>query len=138
MSSLATINSSAELARGVGNEPSKVIAATATIEQFEDQLSQVYGRRPRMFPAGGPTLQRSFYTEVTDDIRRLYLGVLPAGGGTVKVDIAANITTMLIKNIHDLTDDPAPLVTVLAAEVSPLRRPRFAPSCLTTNSPSRT
>ena len=106
----------AELARGVGNEPSKVIAATATIEQFEDQLSQVYGRRPRMFPAGGPTLQRSFYTEVTDDIRRLYLGVLPAGGGTVKVDIAANITTMLIKNIHDLTDDPVPLVTALAAE----------------------
>ena len=106
----------AELARGAGNEPPKVIAATATIEQFEDQLSQVYGRRPRMFPAGGPTLERSFYTEVTNDIRRLYLGVLPAGGGTVKVDVASDVTTSLIKNIHDLTDDPTHLITAFAAE----------------------
>jgi hypothetical protein len=83
----------AELAVGAGHEPSKVIAATATIEQYQDQLSQVYGRRPRRFPAGGPTLARSFYTEETDDVRRLYLGVLPAGGGTAKVDLAATITT---------------------------------------------
>jgi len=56
----------AELAVGAGHESSKVIAATATIEQFEDQLSQVYGRTPRMFPTGGGTLERSFYTEVTE------------------------------------------------------------------------
>lgn len=106
----------AELARGAGNEPSKVIAATATIEQFEDQLSQVYGRRPRMFPTGGGTLQRSFYTSVTDDVRRLYLGVLPAGGGTVKVDLAGDITARLVERIHRLIDDPSPLVTALAAQ----------------------
>ena len=100
----------AELASGAGHHPPKVIAATATIEQYEDQLSQVYGRKPRMFPVGGPTLQRSFYTEVTDDVRRLYLGVLPAGGGTVKVDLAATITTMLVKQIHELADDPSPLI----------------------------
>ncbi len=106
----------AELAVGAGHEPSKVIAATATIEQYEDQLSQVYGRTPRMFPTGGPTLRRSFYTEITDDIRRLYLGVLPAGGGTVKVDLAAHITALLIEDVHRLTDDPAPLIAVLGAE----------------------
>ena len=105
----------AELAVGAGHEPSKVIAATATIEQYQDQLSQVYGRRPRRFPAGGPTLARSFYTEETDDVRRLYLGVLPAGGGTAKVDLAATITTELIESIHDLTDDPAPLLATLAS-----------------------
>jgi len=49
-----------ELAMSAGYEPSKVIAATATIEQFEDQLTQVYGRVPRMFPTGGPTLERNF------------------------------------------------------------------------------
>lgn len=100
----------AELARGAGNEPSKVIAATATIEQYEDQLVQVYGRTPRMFPVGGPTLERSFYTELTDDVRRMYLGILPAGGGTAKVDLAGKITTHLVEEIHRLTDDPMPVL----------------------------
>ncbi|RWA21867.1 hypothetical protein MELE44368_14325 [Mycolicibacterium elephantis DSM 44368] len=105
----------AELARGAGNEPPKVIAATATIEQFEDQLSQVYGRRPRMFPTGGGTLERSFYTMVTDDVRRIYLGVLPSGGGTVKVDLAGAVTARIIEHVHRLTDDPTPLLAAMAA-----------------------
>lgn len=105
----------AELARGAGNEPSKVIAATATIEQFEDQLSQVYGRRPRMFPTGGGTLERSFYTMRTQDVRRIYLGVLPAGGGTVKVDLAGAITAGVIEAVHRLTDDPTPLLATMAS-----------------------
>ncbi|OQZ93658.1 hypothetical protein BST10_20005 [Mycolicibacter algericus DSM 45454] len=106
----------AELARGAGNEPSKIIAATATIEQFEDQLSQVYGRRPRVFPTGGGTLERSFYTTLTDDVRRIYLGVLPAGSGTVKVDLAGVVTAHIIEHIHRLTDDPAPLLATMAAD----------------------
>lgn len=105
-----------ELAVGAGNPPPKVIAATATIEQYEDQLSQVYGRTPRMFPVGGPTLSRSFYTEVTDDVRRLYLGVFPAGGGTVKVDLAGIIVGRLVEEVHKLTDDPTRFVAVLGAE----------------------
>ena len=104
----------AELARGAGNEPSKVIAATATIEQFEDQLSQVYGRRPRMFPTGGGTLDRSFYTSATEDVRRIYLGVFPAGGGTVKVDLAGFLTARIIEHIHRLFDDPTPLLSLMA------------------------
>ncbi|MFF0613196.1 DEAD/DEAH box helicase [Nocardia tengchongensis] len=104
----------AELARGAQNEPSKVIAATATIEQFEDQLSQVYGRRPRMFPTGGGTLDRSFYTTLTDDVRRIYLGVLPSGGGTVKVDLTGAVTIRIVELIHHLMDDPAPLISVMA------------------------
>ena len=106
----------AELAAGAGNQPSKVIAATATIEQYEDQLRQVYGRRPRMFPTGGPTLQASFYNEVTADIRRIFLGVLPAGGGTVKVDLAGQLTALLVREVHDLTDQPGPLLNALAAK----------------------
>jgi hypothetical protein len=104
----------AELAVGAGHLPSKVIAATATIEQYKDQLSQVYGRRPRMFPVGGPTLTRSFYTEMTDDVQRIFLGVLPAGGGTVKVDLAGDITVQLVEAVHDLMDDPTPLIDALA------------------------
>lgn len=105
----------AELAVGAGNLPSKVIAATATIEQYEDQLAQVYGRTPRLFPTGGPTLERSFYTERTEDVRRLYLGVLPAGGGTVKVDVAGRVTASLLELVHHLTDNATPLIGYLAS-----------------------
>ena len=104
-----------ELARGAGLTPSKVIAATATIEQYEDQLRQVYGRTPRLYPIGGPTLQRSFYSEEIDDIRRIYLGVLPSGGGTAKVDVAGSILQQLVEEIHRLTDDPEPLRSVLSS-----------------------
>ncbi|MBV9660759.1 MAG: hypothetical protein JO337_06340 [Acidimicrobiales bacterium] len=105
----------AELAVGAGNLPSKILAATATIEQYEDQLRQVYGRRPRMFPTGGPTLDGSFYTTVTEDTRRFYLGMLPSGGGTAKVDLAGQLMGLLVRRVHDLTNDPSELITRLAA-----------------------
>jgi hypothetical protein len=104
----------AELASSAGNLPSKVLAASATIEQFEDQLRQVYGRRPRMFPTGGPTLDRSFYTTVTADAQRLYLGMLPSGGGTAKVDLAGQLLAKLIEWVHRWTDDPTVLRSRLA------------------------
>ncbi len=106
----------AELARGAGHEPSKVIAATATIEEYQDQLSQVYGRYPRMFPVGGPALARSFYTEQTPNIRRVYLGILPAGGGTAKVDLGGIITCQLVEGIHRLMDDPGSLMDAWESE----------------------
>jgi hypothetical protein len=105
-----------ELASGAGWEKSKVIAATATIEQYEDQLSQVYGRKPRMFPTGGPTLGCSFYAETIDNIRRVFLGALPSGGGTVKVDLASSITEQFVELVHELTDAPQPLVDALVAD----------------------
>lgn len=104
----------AHLATWNGNLPSKVITATATIEQYEDQLRQVYGRRPRMYPTGGPSLADSFYGKQTDEVRRVYVGVLPAGGGTAKVDLAGDLLTSAIKTIQTLQDDPQPLVDWLA------------------------
>jgi hypothetical protein len=106
----------AELARGAGHEPSKVISATATIEQYEDQLTQVYGRSPRLFPIGGPTLEKNFYTEMAPEVRRMYLGILPSGGGTVKVDLAGAVSAQLVEAIHTLTDNPSPLLAELEAQ----------------------
>jgi len=105
----------AELAAHAGLLPPKVLAATATIEQYQDQLRQVYGRRPRMFPAPGPTLERSFYVQVTDDTQRLYLGMLPAGGGTAKVDLSGRILRHLIDLVHDHLDDPTALIAKLGS-----------------------
>jgi hypothetical protein len=96
----------AELQRGGPSQlPSKILAATATIEQFEDQLGQVYGRRPRSFPSQGFELSRSFYTSQTDDVRRIYLGIMPAGGGVAKVEVAAAIQVELLRAVHELQDD---------------------------------
>ena len=97
----------AELQRSAGNGlPSKILAATATIEQYDDQLRQVYGRRPRRFPSPGYRRERSFYTEEIPDVRRMFLGVLPSGSGYGKVEVSARMQTVMAQTINDLQDDP--------------------------------
>jgi hypothetical protein len=84
---------------------SKMLAATATIEQYQDQLRQIYGRKPRRFPSPGYERGHSFYTRETPDIRRVFLGIIPTGGGMSKVDAAAAIHREMIQIIQDLQDD---------------------------------
>ena len=96
----------AELQRRAGSGlPSKILAATATIEQFDDQLTQVYGRRARRFPSPGYRRGHSFYTEETPDIRRIFLGVMPSGSGYGKVDVSAQIQSLMARRIHELQDN---------------------------------
>jgi hypothetical protein len=95
----------AELQRAVVRGlPSKILAASATIEQYEDQLRQVYGRRPRSFPTPGWNRELSFYTATTSGVRRMYLGVLPHYRR--KADVAAIVQTELIRAIATLQDVP--------------------------------
>jgi hypothetical protein len=61
-------------------EPLKVIASSATIEAFEWQIENLYGRardEARVFPGLGPTLGRSFYAETLQYPQRLYVGLIP-------------------------------------------------------------
>lgn len=52
----------------VGGLPSKIIAATATIEGFENQVRHLYGvRHARRFPGRGYDKLRSFYAEPERD-----------------------------------------------------------------------
>jgi hypothetical protein len=52
----------------VGGLPSKVIAATATIEGFENQVRHLYGvKDARRFPGRGYDRMRSFYAEPDQD-----------------------------------------------------------------------
>ena len=82
--------------------PSKVLAASATIEQFEGQIHQVYGRRARAFPTLGFSRRRSAYLQEQDEVRRIYLGVLPHYRH--KADVAALIQSELITAIAELQD----------------------------------
>lgn len=96
----------AELQRsGPSGMPSKILAATATIEKFHDQLRQVYGRYPRRFPSPGFGHGRSFYSATTPDTRRLFLGVMPTGGGVSKVEVAGAIQRGLLRAVHDLQNN---------------------------------
>ena len=86
---------------GIG-VPSKILAASATIEQYEDQLRQVYGRRPRSFPTPGYERTRSFYSRETSDTQRLYLGVMPHYRR--KADVAGIIQRHLLSHVATRQD----------------------------------
>ncbi len=77
--------------------PSKILAASATIEQFDDQMRQIYGRRPRSFPTPGFTRTQSFYLTEQENTRRLYVGVLPHYRR--KADVAAILQARLLMEV---------------------------------------
>ncbi|WP_158409207.1 helicase-related protein [Fimbriimonas ginsengisoli] len=58
--------------------PIKILASSATIEQFERQVNQLYARsKARVFPGPGPKKGHSFYATTLNYPQRLYVGVLP-------------------------------------------------------------
>lgn len=62
-----------------GGPASKLLAATATIEAFEEQVHNLYAREARVFPSPGWKLGESFYVETDEDIvRRMYVGAAPS------------------------------------------------------------
>jgi len=60
-----------------GGKPWKVIAATATIEQYDWQVYHLYCGIARRFPCPGPSWQDTFYSCTTAQTNRLFLGILP-------------------------------------------------------------
>ena len=107
----------AELQRGGPSRlSSKVLAASATIEQYEDQLRQVYGRLPRAFPSRGFERGRSFYIQTTPDVRRTFVGVLPHYRR--KADVAAIVQAELLRAVTEFEDADEPLADLgLSAEL---------------------
>lgn len=85
--------------RGEEPLPPKIIASTATIRRYEDQIKGLFGREQvKLFPPHGLEEGRSFFTEpATDDNGALepgrrYLGIMSASLGstqTVQVRVAA-------------------------------------------------
>jgi hypothetical protein len=62
-----------------GGLPSKLLAATATIEAFDEQVRQLYARGARVFPSPGWKLGETFYVDTDpDSARRVYVGALPS------------------------------------------------------------
>ena len=72
----AVLGAQREVPRG---KPWKIIAATATIEQYEWQAFHLYCKDARRFPSPGPTWGDTFYATTQDQLTRLFIGLLPFG-----------------------------------------------------------
>ncbi|HKV33301.1 MAG TPA: helicase-related protein [Pyrinomonadaceae bacterium] len=69
-----------EMTQRLGFMPWKIVAATATIEEYAQHAYQLYLKRARQFPAPGPEAYESFYyTQNNNKIGRMFVGVLGIG-----------------------------------------------------------
>jgi hypothetical protein len=70
--------------------PSKVLAATATISDYQNQVTQLYALTPRRFPTDGWADGESFYAKRHDNlVRRIFVGALPTQMDVVQFATAA-------------------------------------------------
>lgn len=90
----------------------KVIAATATIEEYENQVRHLYDRRARRFPVPGPTAGESFYaTTLHDDTRRLFVGIMPHN--YTHINAVIRLAELFHREVEELRCDPAGAITRL-------------------------
>lgn len=69
-----------EMVRSLGGRPWKVIAATATIENYKEHVWHLYLRSARQFPGPGPQAYESFYyTQSDEKVGRIFVGVIGVG-----------------------------------------------------------
>jgi len=87
-------------------EPKK-IAATATIEESDNQVKHLYGGKDTtLFPAPGPAYRESAYTTTDDEkTQRYYVGVVPWNRSQINSIIRA--LELHQRRIQDLLADPA-------------------------------
>lgn len=98
-----------EMSRAFGYRPWKVIAATATIEEYEQQCWQLYLLRARRFPGPGPEAYESFYySQNSSRIGRIFVGILGVGRKhTPSVSRALTLLYSELQSFRELaTADP--------------------------------
>lgn len=93
------------LATDLGGRGPKMLAATATIEKYAEQVRQLYARDARVFPSQGWELGESFYIHTTDAARRLYVGALPYR--TDPAEFGERVQAYLHEEVIAMQADPA-------------------------------
>jgi len=82
----------------------KIIAATATIAEYEHQIDHLYLLKARRFPAPGPKFRESFYAEVKKQNQRIFIGVMPHN--FTPINALIEILKFFQKEIQKAEDDP--------------------------------
>ena len=87
-----------------GGQAPKIMAATATIKDYESHVHHLYQRQARRFPAPGIELGESFYSrETAGAVQRFYAGILPLGRGQTAMRAVSESNLRffeLIKSLH--------------------------------------
>lgn len=90
----------------------KIIAATATIEEYENQVRHLYDRKARRFPVPGPELGESFYaTTLIDDTRRIFVGIMPHN--YTHINAVIRLAELFHREVEDLRRDPVQAIASL-------------------------
>ena len=94
----------------LGNPPLAIVAATATLEGYQNQVLHLYQRDARRFPVPGPTAGQNFWAYTADgDPMRRYLGVYPRG--ITMVTAAREVAVLHADWLGELLTDPAAAAT---------------------------
>lgn len=86
------------LAEDIGNGlPPKRLAATATIEGYEEHVWELYGRKAMRFPVKGIEEHDSAYVQLAENsqVARVYVGIMPTGSST---DEAVSLILQALNN----------------------------------------
>jgi len=82
----------------------KIVASSATLSGFERQVGILYGRRGRVFPQPGPSLEDSFWSTPSGPPARRYVAVAPRG---VTMEFVADRTLNALQEcVRRLVDSP--------------------------------
>ena len=93
------------LQRQVGTKkPTKLLAATATVERYDAQVRHLYARRAAVFPAPGWSVEESFYTRLSLDTQRIFVGAMPMLREVT--EFGSRVQGLLHREIERLADDP--------------------------------
>jgi len=89
-----------------GYEKPKLIAATATIEAYKNQIEHLYQREGTLFPAPGPEYRQSFYASADlEETQRYFLGITPWNRS--HINSVVSIIEAQQKAVQDLGDNLA-------------------------------
>jgi hypothetical protein len=73
-----------------GEQRTKIIGATATIEEYDEQARELYLRKAERFPVQGPEVGENFYATTKDTTRRHFVGIMPHGKTHINAIIQLN------------------------------------------------
>ncbi|MDL0133790.1 helicase-related protein [Halobacterium salinarum] len=108
----------------------KIIAPTATITAYEDQVYHLFLRPAERFPAPGPYLRENFYAQEQAESQRYYIGLIPHG--KTHINSIIDILFYFHREVQDLMttamESPEDLLTGVALEGTDTSAPLNADS----------
>jgi hypothetical protein len=96
----------------------KIIAPTATITAYEDQVHHLFMRSAERFPAPGPYLRENFYARERAETQRYYIGLVPHGKTHINsiIDLLYYFHEEVQTLLREALENPEALLTGAALE----------------------